>query len=55
VGLGWQKLQYVTDPGGNQNDFFGYSTAIDGTTQRFLIGAVGYASHSGKVVFGKIN
>jgi hypothetical protein len=55
VGLGWQKLQYVTDPGGNPSDFFGYSTAIDGSTQRFLIGAVGYASLSGKVVFGKIN
>jgi FG-GAP repeat len=55
VGLGWQKLQYVTDPGGNLNDFWGYSTAIDGTTQRFLIGAVGYASLSGKVAFGKIN
>lgn len=55
VGLGWQKLQYVTDPGGNANDFFGGSTAIDGTSKRFLNGAYNYGGGSGKVVFGKIN
>jgi FG-GAP repeat len=55
VGLGWQRLQYITDPGANANDFFGNATAIDGATQRFLIGATLYANNSGKVVFGKVN
>ncbi|MEO7310428.1 MAG: FG-GAP repeat protein [Chitinophagaceae bacterium] len=55
VGLGWQKLQYITDPGGTENNYFGYSTAIDGSTKRFLIGAWVYGSNSGKAVFGKVN
>ena len=55
VGLGWQKLQYLTDPAGNANDEFGISTAIDGTTKRFLSGVPNYADNSGKVVFGKVN
>ena len=55
LGLGWQKLQYVTDPGGNSGDLFGFSTAIDGTTKRFLNGVPFYAYRSGKVVFGKVN
>jgi hypothetical protein len=55
VGLGWQRLQYVVDPGGNANDQFGYGTAIDGTNLRFLVGANGYANSSGKAVFGKVN
>jgi FG-GAP repeat/Head domain of trimeric autotransporter adhesin len=55
VGLGWQRLQYITDPGGNASDAFGMATAIDGATQRFLIGAPFYANASGKVVFGKVN
>jgi FG-GAP repeat len=55
VGLGWQRLQYITDPGGNAGDLFGNATAIDGATQRFLIGAPYYANASGKVVFGKVN
>jgi FG-GAP repeat len=55
VGLGWQKLQYVTDPGGQSGNSFGSSTAIDDTNQRFLIGASDYAGGSGKVVFGKVN
>jgi hypothetical protein len=57
VGLGWQPLQYITDPGGFPNDFFGTSVAADETTNRFLIGAPWYAngSNSGKIVFGKIN
>ena len=55
LGLGWQKLQYLTDPGGNANDNFGVSAAIDGTSKRFLNGASRYAGSSGKVVFGKVN
>jgi len=55
VGLGWQKLQYITDPRGTSNDNFGSVTVIDNTTKRFLIGAPGYAGSSGKVVFGKVN
>ncbi|MEP7256685.1 MAG: FG-GAP repeat protein [Ferruginibacter sp.] len=55
IGYGWQRLQYVADPGGNPNDSFGYSTTIDGATKRFLNGAIGYAGGRGKVVFGKIN
>ena len=55
VGLGWQRLQYITDPAANPNDRFGVGTSIDGTTQRFIIGAYYYANYSGKVVFGKIN
>jgi FG-GAP repeat len=55
VGLGWQRLQYVTDPGGATNNFFGYAIAIDTTTQRFLCSSYFYASGSGKVVFGKVN
>lgn len=38
VGNGWQKLQYVTDPGGNTNDVLGFATAIDAITKRFVIG-----------------
>ena len=55
VGLEWQKLQYVTDPGGKPTNYFGTATSIDGATKRFLIGASGYANSSGKVVFGKVN
>ncbi|HEV7783541.1 MAG TPA: hypothetical protein VGO58_19850 [Chitinophagaceae bacterium] len=55
VGLGWQKLQYVTDPAGYNGDSFGNVVAIDGSTKIFLIGAESYATGSGKVVFGKIN
>lgn len=55
IGLGWQKLQYVTDPGGNSGDGFGGSVSIDFDNKRFIIGAYGYAGSSGKVVFGKIN
>jgi hypothetical protein len=48
VGLGWQRLQYIIDPGGNKFDWFGISAAIDGTIKRFLIGASGYTNSSGK-------
>lgn len=55
VGAGWQKLQYITDPGGSTNDGLGQTAALDGATKRFLIGAPGYSGQKGKVVFGKIN
>ncbi len=55
MGQGWQKLQYVTDPGGNPGDSFGFSTTFDETTKRFIIGANGYGNGSGKAVFGKVN
>jgi len=55
MGQGWQKLQYITDPGGNSGDSFGFSTTFDQTTKRFIIGAYGYGAISGKVVFGKVN
>jgi hypothetical protein len=55
VGLGWQKVQYVTDPGGNIGDHFGWAVGFDGVSKRFIIGATGYGSASGKVVFGKLN
>ena len=55
IGIGWQKLQFVTDPGGEAYDYFGHATAIDGTTRRFLIGAHFVGDAVGKVVFGNIN
>ncbi len=55
IGLGWQRVQYVADPGGKGNDRFGTVAAVDGTSHRFLIGAHGYAATTGKVVFGKVN
>jgi hypothetical protein len=55
VGLGWQRLQYITDPAIRLNDAFGSSTGIDGTSRRFIIGAQGYRLNSGKAVFGRIN
>lgn len=55
VGLGWVKLQFTSDPSGSALDTFGFATAIDGTTKRFLIGSPGYSGSSGKAIFGKIN
>jgi FG-GAP repeat len=55
VGMGWQKLQYITDPGGNDGDTMGESASIDGITKRFIIGVPGYGNTVGKVLFGKIN
>ena len=54
VGQRWQKLQDLVDPGGMLYDQFGSGTAIDGTTQRFLIGATN-ADGNGRIVFGKVN
>jgi hypothetical protein len=47
IGIGWQKLQYITDPGGNSDDEMGRSTSIDGITKRFLIGVPQYGPVSG--------
>lgn len=55
VGLGWQKMQYLLDPGGAASDRFGTSVGVDHASKRFIIGAFQYANNSGKVVFGKIN
>lgn len=55
IGTGWKKLQYITDPGGNQVDLLGTSCGVDGVTMRFILGATGYGSSSGTVLFGKIN
>ncbi|MEO6720064.1 MAG: FG-GAP repeat protein [Ferruginibacter sp.] len=55
LGNAWQRIQYLVDPAGLTDDFFGFSTAIDGNTKRFAAGALNYGSSSGKVVFGKIN
>ncbi|HSF72120.1 MAG TPA: FG-GAP repeat protein, partial [Methylotenera sp.] len=55
VGLGWQKLQYLTDPAGAASDRFGTSVGFDEASKRFIIGAFKYTGDSGKVVFGKIN
>jgi len=55
VGIGWQKLQYLTDPGGSTMATFGTSVAIDNPNKRFVVGSVGAFSAAGKVVFGKLN
>lgn len=66
LGSGWQKLQFIKDPAGDQYNYFGGAVAIDGTTQRFMIGAIGFGNLAtpggatqipaiGKVVFGKVN
>lgn len=55
LGNGWQLLQTIIEPGGSPSDFFGLSCALDISTRRFLIGASGYISNTGKAVFGKIN
>ncbi|MES2777565.1 MAG: hypothetical protein V4722_25525 [Bacteroidota bacterium] len=55
VGKGWQRLQYLTDPGGKGGDGFGTSVSVDVVTKRFIVGVQYYANATGKVVFGKIN
>ena len=55
VGLGWQKLQFVTDPGGLQGDNLGCSVTLSETSKRFVFGACNYSFSSGKILFGKIN
>lgn len=55
MGALWQRIQFLTDPGANATDWFGFSVAVDGTSKRIVIGAINYANSSGKVVFGKLN
>jgi hypothetical protein len=55
IGLSWQKYQYLKDPGGLGNDYFGRSVGIDGSNKRFIIGVPNYSGYSGKVIFGKLN
>ncbi len=54
IGIGWQKLQMITDPGGMANDLFD-AVAVNGAAKLFLIGAYGFNNTSGKVIFGRIN
>jgi hypothetical protein len=55
LGNGWARIQIVTDPAGTANDRFGTEVSLDGTTQRFVVGAMGFTNQMGKAVFGKIN
>ncbi len=55
MGATWQRIQYLTDPGANTNDWFGFAVAIDGASKRFASGAFQYGNSSGKVVMGKIS
>ena len=55
IGMGWQKLQYLLDPGGAAHDLAGSAVSVDGTTKQFIIGAYGYMNLVGKVIFGKLN
>ena len=55
MGVTWQRIQYLTDPGANTEDWFGFAVAIDGVTKRFASSAARYGNGSGKAVFGKIN
>ncbi len=56
VGRGWQRLQYVTDPGGKKYDSFSSGgVSVHEPTKQFIVGVPQYVSHSEKVVFGKIN
>lgn len=52
VGLGWSKLQYVTQHTESSIGLFGTATAIDAATKRFVIG---FKAGNGKAIFGKIN
>jgi hypothetical protein len=51
----FNDLLHVIDTMGNAGDYFSVSNGIYATTQRFVIGTLGYAGSSGKVVFGKAN
>ncbi|MES2778222.1 MAG: hypothetical protein V4722_28865 [Bacteroidota bacterium] len=55
IGMGWQKLQFIIDPGGLEHNFTGNAVAVDGITKQFIIGAYGYMNVIGKVLFGKVN
>ncbi|MBC7850244.1 MAG: hypothetical protein H7Y31_10935 [Chitinophagaceae bacterium] len=55
LGIGWQKMQLISDPAGNVNNFFGLSAGISELSKQFIIGATGFNNGTGKAVFGKIN
>ncbi len=56
VGIGWQRLQYITDPAGKKHQSFSHgAVSIHEATKQFIIGVPAYAENAGKVVFGKIN
>ncbi len=50
----WQKFQWIKDPANDVDNGFGFATAIDAGSKRFLIGALGF-DPGGKILFGKIN
>lgn len=52
VGLGWTKLQFVTQRLEDRPALFGNATAVDAATKRFIIG---FAAGIGMATFGKIN
>ena len=52
LGLGWSKLQFITQYGESGLGLFGFATAVDNTTKRFVIG---FVAGNGRAIFGKIN
>ena len=55
IGLHWQKVQLLLDPGAMEIDGFGNVVAIDGNNRRFIVGIPFYSGASGKVIFGRVN
>jgi hypothetical protein len=53
VGIGWQKLQLISDPGGASGNLMA-PCAFDPTSRRFVLGAQGFAGNAGKVIFGRL-
>jgi hypothetical protein len=54
VGPLWQEVQKLTDPHGIKDDGFGNTISIDPVSKRFVVGVSGYATFTGKVIFGKL-
>ena len=50
----WRNLPKTSDPSAANYDYFGASVAIDGSTARLLIGALGSSSSKGLAVFGQV-
>jgi hypothetical protein len=55
MGIGWQLLQFTTDPAGEPSERFGTSVSLDTNSPNFLIGSPGFMNDLGKAIFGKIN
>ncbi|HEV7783663.1 MAG TPA: hypothetical protein VGO58_20480 [Chitinophagaceae bacterium] len=57
IGNVWRRIIKISDPSGESSDTFGYSTAIDAGSKRFLVGAPQSSGNGqrGLVFFGKIN